>query len=217
VRYDLLPVDNPISRVDRASVQGYSQARALAPLSVAEALRKIDRRGMIGKRDYALLRFGLSTGARINAIAQLRMGDLDRGEPLTFTVRRDKGGKSWGRTLDAAASKALRAYLTTLYGDDLEANDDAPVWISFCRSRPGQPLGHKAIREVCLRWLGTTKAHTLRHTFAGTLNEIGAKVTDIQGLLNHASLGTTSTYLRALTGNVNPYGEQVGAMYGLEE
>jgi len=42
--------------------------------------------------------------------------------------------------------------------------------------------------------------HALRHSYARLLREVGASVEDVQHSLDHASLATTTTYLRKLEG-----------------
>ena len=48
--------------------------------------------------------------------------------------------------------------------------------------------------------------HALRHSYARLLREVGASVEDVQHSLDHASLATTTTYLRKLEGVGDPFG-----------
>jgi len=57
---------------------------------------------------------------------------------------------------------------------------------------------HKAWRAVCkAAGLGGLGLHSLRHTFCSRLAAAGIPVTDIQALAGHASITTTSIYMRS--------------------
>jgi integrase/recombinase XerC len=67
-------------------------------------------------------------------------------------------------------------------------------------------LTSQAIADVCQRWLGVSKVHTLRHTFASAMEDSGAKVSEIQACLGHTNLATTGRYLAALRSAENTHG-----------
>jgi site-specific recombinase XerD len=75
-RRELIPDGNPTIYVERRKTQQYARAQAIAPDTIREALQKIDRNTQQGKRDYALLVLGLSTGRRLSELAGLRCGDV---------------------------------------------------------------------------------------------------------------------------------------------
>jgi site-specific recombinase XerD len=54
--------------------------------------------------------------------------------------------------------------------------------------------------------------HALRHSYARLLREVGASVEDVQHSLDHASLATTTTYLRKLEGAGDPFGPQLAEL-----
>src|SRR5579864_4919100 len=77
-----------------------------------------------------------------------------------------------------------------------ELDAEAPLWINLANdTHYGQPLGYQGIAGVCKKYLGTSKVHITRHTFALLLQELGAKLTDIQRLLGHKNAAVTSLYL----------------------
>jgi integrase len=55
--------------------------------------------------------------------------------------------------------------------------------------------------------------HALRHTFARTMEDAGAKVSDIQARLGHSSLATTGRYLAALNRANNPHAEALDHLF----
>jgi integrase len=51
--------------------------------------------------------------------------------------------------------------------------------------------------------------------FARAMEDAGAKVSEIQARLGHASLATTGRYLAALTSSENPYAASLEELYGV--
>ena len=96
---------------------------------------------------------------------------------------------------------------------------ERPVWISLATRNGtfGHPLSIRAIAQINEQRLGTSKVHTLRHTFARGLEDAGAKVSEIQARLGHADLGTTGRYLAQLRSGENPHLARLSHLYGLED
>lgn len=96
---------------------------------------------------------------------------------------------------------------------------ERPVWISLAARNGtyGHPLSIRAIAFISEQRLGTSKVHTLRHTFARGLEDAGAKVSEIQARLGHADLGTTGRYLAQLHAGENPHLARLSRLYGLED
>src|SRR5262249_34039918 len=128
---------------------------------------------------------------------------------------RAKGGKVMSDMLPAGVSRALMGYLSTLYGAQLASlRPEAPIWVALSRNTHRSALSTRSLETICHERLGI-HFHGLRHTFARTMEDAGAKVSDIQGRLGHASLATTGRYLAALRSAENPHAEQVAEMLGL--
>ena len=164
----LLP-GNPIRLVERRAVQGYAAAVPLDATAVRERLEAIDRSTLVGRRDYALLTVFLATGRRLAEVAALTMGDLTiQSERVQLVFRHAKGGKVLRDQLGAGTSAALLDWLRACYGEDLAGvANDKPVWVSLARNgTKGQALSTRAIGLMCEARIGTSKVHSLRHTFA---------------------------------------------------
>jgi integrase len=214
-RRELIPDGNPTIYVERRRTQQYAHAQAIDSDTIREALQKIDRSTLQGKRDYALLVLGLSTGRRLSELGGLRCGDVVvAGETVTVTFRRTKGGKAMRDELPHPVGKALLDWLHSYHGTRWP--DEAPVWVRLTRAYYGAALGWQSIGDICQRWLGTAKVHTLRHTFAHVMEQQGARVTEIQQRLGHSDLSTTGRYLEALASARNSHGEAVAAALGVE-
>jgi integrase len=208
---------NPIAMVERATVQRYAGARPLPVDTVADRLAAIDRSTLAGMRDYAVLSLALQTGRRSAELRALRLADLVM-EPGAVTViwRRCKGGRVMQDTLAPGTAAALVGYLRAAYGAQLAAVPaDAPVFFSLARNSHGRSLSHQALSDIFERRLGTSRVHATRHTFARNMEDAGAKVSDIQRRLGHASIATTGRYLAELTSSDNPYAARLESMFGI--
>ena len=213
-----LDIENPISkdRIDKRRVQAYAYAQPMNVDDVKRCLDSIDRSAPLGLRDYALLSIGFMTGRRASELIGLCWGDVKRKGSQTILEFRCKGKKIKRDALDPDVEKALFIYLKTAYGKDLSAlSPDAPIWLSFSRHNPGEPITARALNLVCQRILGTTKIHTLRHTFAKTMEKSGATLTEIQSALGHEDIATTARYLKELGSEENVHAAKLAKSFGI--
>lgn len=210
---------NPIESLDRAKVQQYASAQPLAGDIVAEALAAIDQETLHGKRDYALLSILLQTGRRAQEVADLTWGNIQMNKGrATLTFEHTKGNETMIDELPANVTDALLRWLHAYYGEDFEnLADETPIWVSLAHDGSnGKQLGYLSINAICKKHLGTSKVHATRHTFAHSMEAIGAPVSEIQARLGHKSLATTGRYLASLKRAENRHGEQLAALYGIE-
>ena len=219
-RFGWLNVANPIDRVRRARNDTYERAEALSVAAVTQALREIDRSTERGLRDYALLTIALVTGRRLSEMAGMRWGHVHpQYDRVLLHFPRTKGDKVMRDLLPPNVSRALLVWVETFYGQQLgELGRDTPVWVvlkTSAKARRGAPATIQTLADICKKHLGTSKFHALRHTFAKTMEDKGAKVTEIQARLGHRSLATTSTYLAALDRERNPYAEALESTLGI--
>lgn len=207
---------NPIRLVERRAVGDYAEARALDRDDLASQLAAIDRTTSAGRRDYALIAVYLQTGRRLSEVAALEWRDVRIvGQQIEIHFRRCKGGKVMDDRLPAPVARALLEWLQGHYGQLRDLRTDAPLWPSSSPRTRGRALSNQAIRDIVQARLGVTKVHSLRHTFAKAMEDAGAKVSDIQARLGHASLDTTGRYLRALKRSENAQAEDLARMFGL--
>jgi integrase len=214
----LLDMENPISRVERRSVHLYAEAEALDTEDVRNGLAAIDRTKLAGKRDYALLSVALLTGRRLSEIANLCWRDVRVARSGAVTLHfKTKGNKTMRDALPLAVSQALLGYVRAFYGTQLETlASSAPLWVSLSRQNYGAALHPNWLERIARQRLGI-HFHALRHTFARTLEDAGAKVSDIQGRLGHESLATTGRYLAALRRDENPHADALAALFGMQD
>jgi integrase len=85
---------------------------------------------------------------------------------------------------------------------------DGAVWVSLAHdSSYGRPLSSRSTAHVCLKYFGTSKVHSLRHSFAHAMEEAGAKSSEIQSRLGHSNLITTGPCLASLCSADNQHAE----------
>lgn len=155
---------------------------------------------------YTLLLTAASTGARHNELLALRWQDVD----LDGAAIHIKRTLTWAKTEEGRVAKfyppktragvrripapmpliqALRLwYLQSYY----KASGD----LVFC-TREGKPLHHRTVRRDVI---GRTRKravvrhftmHSLRHTFASSLLQAGAAITEVQKYMGHKSAHVT--------------------------
>ncbi len=208
--------DNPIDFTERRKAKTEDAARPIAVETIKFAFSQIDRSTPEGKRDYALLAILLETGRRVSEVANLTYGAIQReGKLATVIFKRCKGNKQMIDKLPAPVTSALYDYLSTVYGDQRPAKD-APVWLSFSNKCRGEAISARTIERVCEKYLGTSKAHATRHTWAVEMKKRGADITHIQKGLGHSNLQVTTTYLEELIAYENPYAAALADVYGIK-
>jgi integrase len=205
-----------LDRIEKRKIHVYGKVSALQPTEARARLAAIGTGSLAGKRDYALLLLALTTGRRVAVIAGLRWADCKlSGNRVTVTFARAKGGKQMADRLSAGASRALLDWLQANYGNLATLPLDTPLWVSFSGNSRGRPLSTVSMEAICKKHMGIN-FHGLRHTFARTMEDSGAKVSDIQARLGHESLQTTGKYLAALRKADNPYSDMLDSLFGAE-
>ncbi len=200
IKHGMYAGSNPAAQLTRATVQKYAKARTLDPQIICTKLKNIDRSTPRGLRDYVLLQVALNTGRSAREMASLLWRCLHiEGGIVTLTFERCKGGKTMHDTLDPRLSKVLLTYLHTIYGERLDIlAPQRPIWVSFSDRTYGQAIGSQTVADICEHHLGISTVHTLRHTFALTMEDLGAQTSSIQERLGYESLTATSGYLTRL-------------------
>lgn len=214
-----LTIGNPVELVDRSPVEAYGKAQALDQDEVQARLAQIDVTTKQGLRDMALLLVLLSTGRRANEVADLRRRhiQISRRRVVTLSFERLKGAKSTCDTLDDAVGLVLVLWMEMVYEKPfVEIAEDAPLWMDLHHpTRVHQALHYQGIAGIVAKYLGTSKVHVTRHTFAMLMLALGAKLTDIQRLLLHSNAATTGLYLDTMSRGHNPFASRLSALLGV--
>lgn len=218
-RRGFFPDANPLTRVDRRRVQGYANVAAPGDAEIRAVLTALAGGELRERRDRAIIGVAIETTRRLSEVASLRWGHLRRNPDgsLTLTFARTKGGRTRRDRLSRALSADLLAYLRSAYVDKLERlSTDSAIWVSMSRQNAGAALTPRSLELIAHSRLGV-HFHALRHAGARLLERTGARVSEIQDRLGHASLATTGRYLAALRSEENPYADSVAASLGFGE
>lgn len=151
-------------------------------------------------RDRAILEMLYSTGMRVSELVSSNVTDLDFNEEMVSV--RGKGGKERLIPVGRPALEAVKNWLPFR------------KQLVFARAKRGRPVEKKALFlngrggrltsrsvERMVRQYGERAGimqivtpHSLRHSFATHLLEMGADLRSVQELLGHSSLSTTQRY-----------------------
>jgi len=157
-------------------------------LSVDEVRRLLT--AVTFSKHRALLSTIYATGLRLNEALHLRVSDID-GQRMLVHVRCGKGGRPRMLPMSVALRELLRNYWLV----------SRPRDFLFPGKAAGQPLNdtgvQKAFQAARLEAHINKAAspHTLRHSYATHLLELGVDLRTIQRLLGHKSLATTAVYI----------------------
>ena len=138
-----------------------------------------------------------AAGLRVSEVRQLRVRDID-GRRKLIHVRLGKGKKDRMVPLSDALLSLLREYWRVARPKD----------VLFPAHGQEHPMATRSIVRVCEQVCERTgitpriTPHTLRHSFATHLMEMGTNVRAIQVMMGHTSLRTTADYMRVTASDV---------------
>ncbi len=143
----------------------------------------------------AIVMLGYGAGLRVGEIRSLEVGDID-SKRMVLHVRNAKRGKERHVPLSGQLLKALRTYWRTARPQGSYV---------FPGRKIDKPLSRAAISKALKKTVGKAgidkrvTPHTLRHSFATHMLELGADIRSVQVLLGHSSLSSTTGYLHLST------------------
>lgn len=165
---------------------------------VLALLEAVDRGGVDGKRDYALLALMFNTGARVSEIVDLKVGDLHLDKPFGVRIM-GKGRKERVCPIWTETSRVLRDYLDCRDG---MLNVDQAVFVNHV----GAPITRFGIGYIMKKHLRAASKscpsiaqknlhpHSIRHSTAVHLLKSGVDLISIANWLGHSSVNTTNKY-----------------------
>ena len=154
------------------------------------------RRMCKSKRELAILDVFFSTGCRVSELANMKLSDINMGTRCVNII--GKGSKPNVVYLNDNAQLSITDYLTERKGDSEYL---------FVRERsPYDKLSTRSIEHILKQYekaLGCpVYPHIIRHTTATLSLKAGMPITQVQKLLNHASVSTTQIYAETLQDDV---------------
>ena len=186
--------------VDLSEAALFASGRRSTPLpkaiSGAEARALIgscDRRGSLGRRDYAIIVLLLRLGLRAGEVARLSLDDIDwRASELAVT---GKGRRTDRLPVSVDVGDAIAGYLRR----GRPVSDRREV---FLRAKaPFSPIAAgtvgSTVRRACRRaGIPEVGAHRLRHTAACEMVAANVPLVQVGQVLRHHSLQSTAIYAR---------------------
>jgi len=144
------------------------------------------------KRDYAIISLFLATGARLNELTGLDVGDIDLKDKTVKLLR--KGGGEQVLPLSDELIEILKGYLRIRRK---RTRTRALFISSRNRKIDNNTVWHIVRRNAKIARINKSRVspHSLRHSFATHLLSMGESLKTIQTLLNHRNISTTAKYL----------------------
>jgi len=167
--------------------------RGISRTDAKALLGACDRRGSIGRRDYAILITLLRLGLRAGEVAGLTLDDIDWR--AAEVVVHGKGRRDDRLPLPGDVGEALASYLQR--GRPPTARRE----VFLRRVAPVGALGRggvsSIVRRACVRaGVALVGAHRLRHTLACEMVRAGVSLPAIGQVLRHRSISSTAIYAR---------------------
>lgn len=166
---------------------------------IMDVLESIERFKPGAQRDYALLLLMFNTGARVQEIVDLKVGDLDLSKPCKIHIF-GKGRKERVCPIWRDTASILSDYLE-------EREDDLKKIAPLFLNRLGKPLTRFGIGYILDKYLKKAAInrpslnnkrlhpHSMRHSTAVYLLKSGVDITSIANWLGHVSVNTTNKYV----------------------
>ena len=186
----------PLRRHPRPIVGYLSKER------LAEILAEPDLRTPLGRRDAVLLSVLYDTGARVQELIDLTVGDVRLDSPAQVRLM-GKGRKMRAVPLMDATAVLLRDHLRET-GLDRPEHFEQPLF----QNRRGARLSRSGVRYILGKYVEAVRSahpeftqpvspHCLRHTKGMHLLQSGVDLSVIRDFLGHADAKTTEIYARA--------------------
>lgn len=169
---------------------------------IKSILDSIDTTSRTGRRDLVLLSVLYDSGARVQELADLTVGDIRLQKPETISLT-GKGKKSRIVPMMQPTAKLLKQYLS-------ENNLGSPshkLYPLFC-NRSGNKLSRAGIAYVLKKYVCIAKVtyptllpdvvsvHSLRHSKAMHMLQAGVPLIYIRDFLGHEEISTTEVYAK---------------------
>ncbi len=158
-------------------------------------LKLPDVNNSTGIRDYTILEFLYSTGARVSELVSILAADVKISSEIRIM---GKGKKERIIPLGSKLVKAINDYLPVRELTLKRLNKENQTYL-FINNQGGR-LTDRGVRYIVEHYmlkaatLKNISPHTFRHTFATHLLNRGADIRAVQELLGHSSLSTTQIY-----------------------
>jgi integrase/recombinase XerD len=179
--------------------RGFNKDILSAP-EVLKVLKRINRKTLLGKRDFAALNLMVRTGLRTVELSRADVGDVrsQGGKRVLWVRGKGRDQKDEFVLLTEDTWGPLRGYLVER---QVLARSDAPLFASESDRNHGDRLTTRTFSQAMkahFRRAGLVSArltaHSLRHTAITLALEAGASLQEAQAMARHANITTTMVY-----------------------
>ena len=165
-------------------------------------LSQPDNDKLSGRRDLALLSLMYDTGARVQEMSDLTVGDVRIDVPATVKIT-GKGGKARIVPLMGPTANLVKQYIF-----DADLSSSSRRSYPLFANRGGCKISRAGIKYILDKYVDAAKnenaaalpdvisPHCLRHSKAMHLLHAGVNLVYIRDILGHADLKTTEIYAR---------------------
>lgn len=194
---------NPCEHLKGFKLSKEHKKSALSTEMTKAVLRKFDTSTLAGVRDYAMYLLMTTCGLRCIEVQRATISDI---EVVGSVIRLHVQGKGHTQkdnavNVPAGVYSAICEYLEKRGA----VADDSPLFTSVSRRNYGGRLTTVSISRIIKKALRDggydsprLTAHSLRHTTATTALQFGASLREVQQLLRHTKIDTTTIYLHEL-------------------
>lgn len=201
--------DNVAAGIRSPRISREFRKNHLRPDQVNALLTSIETGTLHGSRDYAIINLMVRTGMRCIEVCRMNIADIDIEEGRYVVKIQGKGRHDKDRIL-GITNRVVEPILQYLdirdeHADDGHMQEDMPV---FCNHAAGSNFTRVTpeflSKMIKTRMRGVSiddakiTAHSLRHTAAVTALRAGATINDVQQMLGHTDIKTTSVYLLSI-------------------
>ncbi len=176
----------------------------LTPEAIKLLLKQPDKQSLRGRRDLTLMSVLYDSGARVQEVCDLKIGDVTLQEPAVITLI-GKGNKIRRVPMIKNTASLLKIYL-------LENKLDKP-WEKenpLFTNNQHRKLTKEGVSYIIAKYVASARekstlipvrvhAHMLRHSKAMHLLQAGVNLIYIRDFLGHVDLKTTEIYAKADT------------------
>ena len=163
--------------------------------SIKGLLEQPDLMTVHGKRDAVLLALLYDSGARVQELVDLKIGDVNLSEAVTISLT-GKGGKRRIVPVMKPTGELLKQYIDGM-GFILPAQNRRPLFTN----RGNKPLTRAGVTYILKKYAKEAQLNGVpnisRHSKAMHLLQAGVNLVYIRDLLGHSDISTTEIYARA--------------------
>jgi len=174
----------------------------MSPEGMRLILGQPDTKTSSGHRDMVMLSLMYDSGARVQEMADISVGDFRKEQPATVKLT-GKGGKTRIVPLMEPTADIVRRYIS-----DFGLADNGKRSCPLFSNRQGKKLTRAGIKYILDKYVESARnenpgilpdvisPHSFRHSKAMHLLHAGVNLVYIRDILGHADLKTTEIYAR---------------------